>query len=58
MVWRHVRERQRAELAGSRLLAVHGVWQREGEVRHLIAGRLEDLTPLLGRLATQSRDFH
>lgn len=58
VVWRHVRERQRAELAGSRLLAVHGVWQREGEVRHLIAGRLEDLTPLLGRLATQSRDFH
>ena len=58
VVWRHVRERQRTELAGSRLLAVHGVWQRQGEVRHLIAGRLEDLTPLLGRLATQSRDFH
>jgi len=58
VVWRHVRERQRAELIGSRLLAVHGVWQRQGGVCHLVAGRLEDLTPLLGRLATQSRDFH
>lgn len=58
VVWRHVRERQRAELIGSRLLAVHGVWQRQGSVCHLVAGRLEDLTPLLGRLATQSRDFH
>jgi error-prone DNA polymerase len=39
-------------------MAVYGTWQREGEVCNLIAGRLEDLTPLLGRLATDSRDFH
>lgn len=29
-----------------------------GEVRHLIAKRLKNLTPLLGRLGTASRDFH
>jgi error-prone DNA polymerase len=59
VVWRHVRERQRAALAGARLLAVHGVWQLgDGDVCHLIAGRLVDLTPWLGRLATRSRDFH
>lgn len=58
IVWRHVRERQRAALLHARLLAVHGVWQREGPLCNLIAGRLEDLTPLLGRLATESRDFH
>ena len=58
IVWRALRERQRAELTGSRLLAVHGVWQREGEVCNLIAGRLENLNPLLGRLAPGSRDFH
>ena len=29
-----------------------------GEVRHLIAKRLHNLTPLLGRLGTTSRDFH
>jgi error-prone DNA polymerase len=41
----------------SRLLAVYGVWQREGEVCSLIAGHLEDLTPLLGSLTVGSRDF-
>ena len=58
IIWKSLRERQRSELTRSRLMAVHGVWQREGEVCNLIAGRLEDLTPLLGRLATESRDFH
>ncbi|MDG5974846.1 DNA polymerase III subunit alpha [Hydrogenophaga taeniospiralis CCUG 15921] len=58
IVWKALRERQRSELIRSRLMAVHGVWQREGEVCNLIAGHLEDLTPLLGRLATESRDFH
>jgi error-prone DNA polymerase len=32
-----------------------------GNVRHLIAHRMEDLTPMLGRLgqqANRSRDFH
>ncbi|MGE0099446.1 MAG: error-prone DNA polymerase [Hydrogenophaga sp.] len=58
IVWRHLRERQRNVLANSRLLAVRGVWQREGEVTNLIAGHLEDLTPLLQGLSTVSRDFH
>jgi len=58
IVWRSLRERQRPEVLRSRLLAVYGTWQREGDVKNLIAGRLEDLTPLLGELATASRDFH
>ncbi len=67
IVWKSLREAQRAELLHSRLLAVHGVWQRSeesgtqpgfGAVRNLVAQRLEDLTPLLGRLGTSSRDFH
>ncbi len=65
IVWRNVRERYRDALLRARLLAVQGVWQRDvesgGEVRHLVAHRLEDLTPLLGRLGRQSgksRDFH
>ena len=58
IVWKALRERQRAELLRSRLLAVYGKWQRDGEVKNLIAGRLEDLTPMLGRLGTVSRDFH
>ena len=55
--WKSIREKQRKELLNSRLLEVHGTWQREGEMRSLIAGRLKDLTPLLGRLSTMSRDF-
>lgn len=58
VVWKHVRDRYRQALLQARLLAVYGVWQREGEVRHLIAQHLRDLTPLLGSLATTSRDFH
>jgi error-prone DNA polymerase len=58
IVWPHLKQRQRQELMHARLMAVYGVWQRQGEVRHLVAHRLRDLTPLLGRLATHSRDFH
>jgi error-prone DNA polymerase len=58
IVWKSLREQQRAPLLESRLLAVSGTWQREGKVCNLIAGHLQDLTPLLGRLATESRDFH
>ena len=62
IVWQALKEKQRSELLRSRLLAVHGVWQRDvesgGTVCHLIARRLQDLTPLLGGLSTQSREFH
>jgi error-prone DNA polymerase len=58
IVWRDVQERHRRELLGSRLMAVHGKVEREGIVVHVLAGRLSDLTPLLGSLPTKSRDFH
>jgi error-prone DNA polymerase len=58
IVWRDVGDRQRRELLGSRLMAVHGKVEREGEVVHVIAGWLVDLSPLLGSLQTKSRDFH
>jgi error-prone DNA polymerase len=65
IVWKSLREQQRGEVLLARLLAVEGIWQRDvesgGNVRNLIAHRLKDLTPLLGRLGRQpssSRDFH
>ncbi len=58
IVWRDLSDRQRRELLGSRLMAVYGRVEREGDVVHLIAGRLVDLSPLLGELPTRSRDFH
>ncbi|MEG1768592.1 MAG: error-prone DNA polymerase, partial [Comamonas sp.] len=57
IVWRDVRETQREVLLGSRLLAVEGRWQREGTVCNLIAERMADLSHLLGRLRTESRNF-
>ena len=62
IVWKAIKERFRQEVYQSRLMAVYGVWQRDeetgGEVRHVIAKRLVDLTPMLGELSTTSRDFH
>jgi error-prone DNA polymerase len=58
IVWKSVREQQRQELMNAKLLGVYGTWQREGEVRNLIAQHLVDLTHLLGRLSAPSRDFH
>ncbi|KAB0495888.1 error-prone DNA polymerase [Pseudomonas vancouverensis] len=58
VVWRDLAERQRRVLVGSQLLKVDGRWEKEGEVRHLIAGRLSDLSPLLDGITIRSRDFH
>ena len=59
IAWKALREQQRDVLLGAKLLAVHGRWQREGDVRNLVALDLEDLTPMLGRIAQSagSRDF-
>jgi error-prone DNA polymerase len=58
IVWRDLAERQRRELLGARLLGVSGELQLEGEVMHVIAHRLVDLSRWLGALTTRSRDFH
>ncbi|WP_172199568.1 error-prone DNA polymerase [Niveibacterium sp. COAC-50] len=58
VVYADLSERQRRELLGARLLGVYGQLQREGEVVHVLAKRLVDLTPWLGALPTASRDFH
>jgi error-prone DNA polymerase len=58
IVWRDLAERQRRELLGSRLLGAIGELQLEGEVMHVIAHRLIDLSRWLGALTAKSRDFH
>src|SRR5690606_30752389 len=58
VVWNALVERQRKELLGSRLLAVHGVVARKDGVTHLVAGRLFDHSDLVGSLDVASRDFH
>ncbi|MES2832098.1 MAG: error-prone DNA polymerase [Pseudomonadota bacterium] len=58
IVWPDLVERQRKEVLNARLMTVYGVWQVQGEVRHLVARRIIDDTALLGNLATVSRNFH
>ncbi|MFL9987330.1 error-prone DNA polymerase [Paraburkholderia sediminicola] len=57
IIWPKVLERQRKEVLGASLLGVLGVWQCEGEVRHLVAQHLVDMSHLLGGLTTASRNF-
>jgi error-prone DNA polymerase len=58
IVWPQVAREQRQALLGSTLLTVYGVWQCEGEVRHLIARKLVDHSALLQGLVARSRNFH
>jgi error-prone DNA polymerase len=68
IVWRKTFERFRPIVMGARLVQCEGPVQREGEVIHVVARRLIDLSPLLRRLSdpgtsrpedlvVQSRDF-
>jgi error-prone DNA polymerase len=57
IVWPQVAEKQRRALLASALLTVYGIWQREGEVRHLVARQLVDHSALLQGLSTKSRNF-
>jgi error-prone DNA polymerase len=56
VVWPKVFEKQRKIVMGARLMAVHGIVQRDedGGVIHVIAHRLEDHTPMLSRLSDDS----
>ena len=58
IVWNSVVLEQRAALLESRLLEVQGKLQREGDVQHVIAQRLTNLSAMLGDLVVASRNFH
>ena len=66
VVWSSVLERFRAALLQGRLLVIKGVVEREGEVIHVVAGHVRDLTHKLAGLsrsetedsAFASRNFH
>ena len=65
VVWSNVLERYRAAILQGQLLCVRGVAQREREVIHIMAGRIQDATWLLDELTTGAepislavRNFH
>ena len=51
IVWPKAFERLRAIVIGARFVAVTGKLQNEAGVIHIIAERMEDLTPMLGLLS-------
>ncbi|MFW6094051.1 MAG: error-prone DNA polymerase [Pseudomonadota bacterium] len=67
VVWASVLEKFRAALLQAQMLRVKGVVEREGEVIHVVAGHVEDVTDLVtaldagasgGESPFRSRDFH
>jgi error-prone DNA polymerase len=57
IVWPAVFERVRPVVLGARYVLVSGQVQEESGVIHVVADRLEDLTPLLARLADHGADI-
>ncbi|WP_220814326.1 error-prone DNA polymerase [Pseudomonas paralcaligenes] len=57
VIWHDLAERQRRVLVQSQMLRIDGHLEAADGVRHVIAGRLSDLTSLLTGLDVRSRDF-
>lgn len=57
VVWLATARQQRQPLIKSRLLHVKGILEREGDIVHVMAGKMTDLSHLLGSLKIRSRDF-
>ncbi|KKM24918.1 hypothetical protein LCGC14_1600250 [marine sediment metagenome] len=57
VVWLETARRQRKPLLTARLLHVKGILEREGEIVHIMAGKLSDLSHLIKTLPINSRDF-
>jgi error-prone DNA polymerase len=53
IVWPKIFETFRPVVLGTRLVSVTGVLQNEAGVIHVVADRLDDLSPLLQRLSDQ-----
>ncbi|WP_303292039.1 error-prone DNA polymerase [Marinobacter sp. SS5-14b] len=58
VVWLDTARRQRKPLLTARLLHVKGVIEKEGDIIHVMAGKLSDLSHLINSLPVSSRDFH
>jgi len=58
VVWSGTSRAQKQAYLTAKILKVEGILEREGNVIHVIAGRLTDLTHELEALSSRSRDFH
>ncbi len=57
VIWPNLYERQRRVILSSGMMAVHGRIQREGEVVHLVAHRLTDLSDALASVGGRDAIF-
>jgi error-prone DNA polymerase len=57
VIWPKTFEKQRRVILGAGMMAVHGRIQREGEVVHLIAQRLTDLSSALASVGDRDAAF-
>jgi error-prone DNA polymerase len=57
IVWPKIFERFRPVVLGARLVAVTGIVQKESGVIHVVAERIEDLTPMLAALSEDAGDL-
>jgi error-prone DNA polymerase len=57
VIWPSLYERQRQVILSASMLAINGKIQREGDVVHLVAQRLFDLSSDLGKLGHRDQDF-
>ena len=57
IVWSSLFEAQRRIVLSSCMVACHGLVQREGDVIHVVARRLEDLSGLLRGLGSREHEF-
>ena len=58
VIWAATSRAQKQPFITAKILKVTGILEREGDVIHVIAGKLTDLTHELADLQTKSRDFH
>ncbi|WP_395443866.1 error-prone DNA polymerase [Caulobacter sp. UC70_42] len=56
VIWKTLYEKQRRIAIGAHLIGVDGRIQREGDVVHLVAHQLHDLTPLMANLQDRGAD--
>ncbi len=54
VVWTNVFEKNRRTVLGASMMGVRGQVQREGDVIHVIAQRLDDLSPLLASVGNRA----
>ncbi|SVC50812.1 uncharacterized protein METZ01_LOCUS303666, partial [marine metagenome] len=57
VIWKTILDRYRSEVLQGQLLLIKGIVEREGEVVHVVASHIQDLSYKLGDLSKTNRDL-